>query len=125
MADALTNVTDFILKPSRPLAAGIILFGAVWGFFKGVESVLNEDTKLEIALWLLDLRTERKVQSWPDTFAATFDRVFGKRHLSWHCFWRSAIASYGAVFLVAASMEPFIWLFSFDSLYDLIRYSRW
>ena len=52
MPDALTDFTDFILKPSAPFAAGIALFGVVWGFFKGVESVLTDDTKLEIAIWL-------------------------------------------------------------------------
>ena len=51
MIDALTNFTDFVIKPSAPFAAGVVLFGAVWGFFKGVESVLTDDTKLEIAVW--------------------------------------------------------------------------
>lgn len=94
MADALTNFTDFVIKPSAPFAAGVILFGVVWGFFKGVESVLTDDTKLEIAVWLLGVKTAGKVRGWPDTFAKVFDRVFGKKHLSWQCFGRSCIASY-------------------------------
>lgn len=48
MADALTSFTDLVLKPSPPFAAGVVLFGAIWAFFKGVESVLNDETKLEI-----------------------------------------------------------------------------
>src|ERR1017187_8722190 len=51
MADILTNFTDFILKPAAPFAAGIALFGAVWGFFKGVESVLTDDTKHLAGMW--------------------------------------------------------------------------
>src|SRR6266481_412176 len=93
MADALTNITNFILKPSAPFAAGVALFGVVWGFFKGVESVLNDDTKLEIAVWLLGVKVGQKVEPWPATFANVFDRVFGKKHLSWRCFFRSAIVS--------------------------------
>jgi ABC-type glycerol-3-phosphate transport system permease component len=89
MSDALT---DFIIKPSAPFAAGVVLFGVVWGFFKGVESVLTDDTKLEIAVWLVGVKTADKVP-WPDTFAKVFDRVFGTKHLSWKCFWRSCIAS--------------------------------
>lgn len=82
MPDGLSTFTDFAIKPSAPFAAGVILFGVVWGFFKGVESVLNEDTKLEIAVWLLGVKAAENVQSWPDTFAKVFDRVFGKRYLS-------------------------------------------
>lgn len=54
IADALTTFTGFILKSSAPFAAGVVLFPVVRGFFKGVESVLNDDTKLEIAVSLLD-----------------------------------------------------------------------
>ena len=100
MADALTNFTDFILKPSEPFAAGVALFGIVWGFFKGVESVLTDDTKLEIAVWLVGVKVGQKLEPWPDTFAKVFDRVFGAKHLTWKCFWRSCVASYAGVLLV-------------------------
>jgi|HubBroStandDraft_6_1064221.scaffolds.fasta_scaffold345944_2 hypothetical protein len=105
MADVLT---DFIIKPSAPFAAGVILFGVVWGFFKGVESVLTDDTKLEIAIWLVGVKPLGPlVQPWPETFAKLFDRVFGKRHLTWRCFWRSSIASLlsyiGCSFLLTSS----------------------
>ena len=52
MTDTFTTITDFIITPSASFAAGVVLFGTVWGFFKDVESVLTDDTKLEIALWL-------------------------------------------------------------------------
>jgi hypothetical protein len=88
------SITQFILKPAGPLAAGVVLFGVVWGFFKGVESVLTDGTKLEIAVWLLGRKKfGPKVQSWPATFAKLFDRVFGQRHLSWKCARRSCVAS--------------------------------
>jgi hypothetical protein len=72
MIDALT---DFIIKPSAPFAAGVVLFTVVWGFFKGVESVLTDDTKLEIAVWLLGVKVGQKLEPWPETFAKVFDRV--------------------------------------------------
>jgi hypothetical protein len=34
------------------LVAGGVLAGIVWKFFERVEAVLNDDTKLEIAVWL-------------------------------------------------------------------------
>jgi hypothetical protein len=63
------------------------------GVFKGVESVLADDTKLEIAVWLLGVKVGQRMEPWPDTFAKVFDRVFGKEHLSWKCFLRSSVAS--------------------------------
>jgi hypothetical protein len=78
-------------------------------FFKEVEEGLSENTKLEIAVWLLGVKTADKVQSWPDTFAKVFDRVFGKNHLSWRCFWRSAIASFTALavsLMMASTLYP-------------------
>src|ERR1017187_8123109 len=88
------GLTQFILKPTGPLAAGVVLFGVVWGFFKGVESVLNDDTKLEIAVWLVGVKVGQKVEPWPETFAKVFDRVFGRKHFSFTCFWRSVVAAY-------------------------------
>jgi len=72
----IDGLTQFILKPAGPFAAGVVLFAVVWGLFKGVESVLNDDTKLEIAVWLLDRKKlSPTFQNWPDTFAKVFDRV--------------------------------------------------
>jgi hypothetical protein len=88
------GLTQFILKPTGPLAAGVVLFGGVWGFFKGVESVLNEDTKIEIWVWLSGRKKlSPTFQSWPDTFAKMFDRVFGHKHISLKCFRRSSLIS--------------------------------
>lgn len=77
--------------------AGILLAGTVWLFFERVEAVLNEDTKLEIWVWLADRRPlSPTFQSWPDTFAKVFDRVFGINHFSFTCFWRCSMASLAA-----------------------------
>ncbi|MGD1098637.1 MAG: hypothetical protein ABSB35_42500, partial [Bryobacteraceae bacterium] len=84
MADAFTTFTEFVVKPSAPFAAGVVLFGAVWGFFKGVESVLTNDTKLEIAIWLLDVEPlGPKLEPWPGTFAKIFGLSAGIRN-KWH-----------------------------------------
>jgi hypothetical protein len=107
MSDALT---DFILKPSAPFAAGVILFTVVWGFFKGVESVLTDATKLEIAVWLVGVKPlSPTVQPWPETFTRLFDRTFGRSHLSFRCLLRSALASillYGLSYVLIALHNP-------------------
>jgi hypothetical protein len=97
MADALTTITHLINSPPGQLAAGGVLAGIVWKFFERVEAVLTDQTKLEIAVWLLGVKVGQKVEPWPDTFAKMFDRVFGEKHWSLKCFWRSCIASYCAI----------------------------
>jgi len=101
MSDIFTTVTHLINSPPGQLVAGGVLAGIVWKFFERVEAVLNDDTKLEIAIWLVGRKKfGPKVQPWPETFARLFDRVFGTRHLSWKCFWRCCLASY-VVFIIA------------------------
>ena len=53
MADTLDTITKLIQSPPGQLAAGGVLAGIVWKFFERVEAVLTENTKLEIAVWLL------------------------------------------------------------------------
>jgi hypothetical protein len=101
MADTLTSITNLINSPPGQVVAGGALFAITWKFFQGAESVLTDDTKLEIAVWLLDRKKlSPTFQSWPDTFAKVFDRVFGQKHLSWKCFRRSCLASSVVICLV-------------------------
>ncbi len=68
----------------------------VWAVFVKFDGLLQDGTKLAIAVWLVgDPKTEAR--PWPDTFIRLFDRAFGEKHLSWKCFWRSSIASFLAV----------------------------
>ena len=51
--DALNSIANLVESPPGQLAAGGVLAGIVWKFFERVEAVLTDDTKLEIAVWLL------------------------------------------------------------------------
>jgi hypothetical protein len=67
MPDALTTITKLIQSPPGQLAAGGVLAGIVWKFFERVEAVLKDDTKLEIAVWLVDRKKlTATLQNWPD-----------------------------------------------------------
>ena len=70
-----------------------MLWKLIHRFFEFSEKHLAPDTKDSIASWLLEAKAPEKVNTWIDTFPDVFDAVFGKRHLSWRCFWRSAIAT--------------------------------
>jgi hypothetical protein len=102
MADALTTITNLINSPPGQLVAGGVLAGIVWKFFDKVEAVLTDQTKFEIAVWLVGVKVGQKVQPWPDTFTELFEKVFGKRHFSAECIWRSAMASIVTSMLVIA-----------------------
>jgi len=104
MADLLDTVQKIINSPPGQIAAGGVLAGIVWKFFERVEAVLTDQTKFEIAVWLVGVKPfGPKIQPWPDTFAKVFDKVFGKQHLSLKCFVRSAVISFAfasSIFLV-------------------------
>jgi len=94
MADALDTITKLINSPPGQLAAGGVLAGVVWKFFERIEAVLTDDTKKEIAVWLLGRKKlSPTFEQWPDTFAKIFDRVFTQNAISTLCFARSMIAS--------------------------------
>src|ERR1019366_513580 len=63
MADALTTITNLIQSPPGQLVAGGVLAGIVWKFFGRVESVLTDQTKLEIAVWLVGVTTAERWRS--------------------------------------------------------------
>jgi hypothetical protein len=89
-----TSISNLINSPPGQFAAGAVLAGIVWKFFEKVESILKNDTKLEIAVWLLGVKPfGPKMEPWPGTFAKLFDRLFGHRPFSFLCFRRSALLS--------------------------------
>ena len=93
IASVVDTITKLIQSPPGQLAAGFVLAGIVWKFFERVENLLTEDTKLEIAVWLLGVRVGPRLKSWPETFLTMFNRVFGARHLSLKSFGASALIS--------------------------------
>src|ERR1017187_4659378 len=95
MSDTLTTITKLMNSPPGQLAAGGVLAGIVWKFFERVGGVLNEQTNRDIGRWIRVKSFETGIvadeaANWPDTFGKVFDSIFGKRHLTWFCFWRSA-----------------------------------
>jgi hypothetical protein len=105
-SDLAASVSKFINSPPGQLTAGAALAGLVWKFFERVEAVLTEQTKFEIAVWLVGIDMKNKVP-WPETFVTMFTRFFGNRHMSLKCFARSCLIS----FCLFSSMEFFLFGF--------------
>ncbi len=59
-------------------------------------SLLNQDRRDDVALWLMG----EHASSWSQSFIRLFDAVFGKNHFSVRCFFRSATATLVAVLLI-------------------------
>lgn len=74
--------------PATVLAASVLALT----LFSG--SLLQQDKKDSIALWLMGAQSE---ESWSRSFVALFDKVFGSRHFSIKCLFRSALFSLIAV----------------------------
>jgi hypothetical protein len=97
------TVASLVNSPPAHLAAGGVLAGLIWKLFDRVDAVLNDDTKTEVALWLLHQEGRgENVRRWPETFAKVFDRVFGSNHWSLKCFGRSVLASYSVLLIIYA-----------------------
>ena len=106
MSDGVLDIiTKLVQSPPGQLATGGVLAVIVWKSFERVESILSEDTKLEIAVWLLERKKlSSTFQNWPDTFTKVFDAVFTAKHLSWRCFLRSTAAS-ASLFMVVFQLQ--------------------
>src|SRR5437879_4993879 len=113
MVDVLETITKLINSPPGQVAAGGVLAGIVWKFFERVEALLTDNTKLEIAVWLVGREPiGPRVEPWPVVFVSIFDRVFGHKHLTLRCFARSAMASFasiGLTVLVSYFVAPKHW----------------
>src|ERR1700676_3759322 len=97
MADALTTITNLINSPPGQIAAGGVLAGIVWKFFERVEAVLTDNTKLEIAVWLVGINVRPKAQKWPEYFAQVF-RVWFSVEEDWLEKWLDEMETGGFYF---------------------------
>jgi len=78
--------------------AWVATVGTLWVLFSRAETIANHDLKLKVKRWLQqDHDVDGQTTAWPQLFIGIFDAVFGEKHLSEKCFWRSCLASTLAV----------------------------
>ena len=101
---------DLSIPPSVAYAlAWFSILGGTWALFDRAETVASAHTRVAISTWLRNIDIAEALGNWPAQFAHVFDAVFGERHLSWRCFYRSSIASLCSVAIVAliwAAIRP-------------------
>jgi uncharacterized protein len=82
------------------VAAWLATIGTLWMLFERAGRIASPEAKQSVRRWLRrEVTSTGMRESWPRSFAQIFDTVFGVRHISWRCFWRSSIASFTAVII--------------------------
>ena len=76
------------------------LLGGIWALFERAETVASSQTKESVARWLRSLDFTQFAIDFPKTFEHIFDSIFGSRHLSFRCFFRSCLGSMVLVVIV-------------------------
>ena len=79
---------------------------AIYGFFRFFGGHLSNDAKSKVSKWLIG----EYDSTWSRQFCIFFDAIFGEKHLSRKCFFRSCIASIIAVILLYFFLGPLLGL---------------
>jgi hypothetical protein len=74
----------------------VVVAGSVLGVFVLGERLASQRAKDALSKWLLSFDV-RKAAALPDGTQEIFERIFGKRHFSLTCFFRSVAFSLGAM----------------------------
>src|ERR1035437_4596761 len=100
-----SRIANFIMKPPTEFGAGTILFTAVWGFAKGLQSFVNSETSHQVSESLRGLRTGTPVRGLQQGFQAMFGTVFGRTASSLkRLLWALVLAAGIAALAVASHM---------------------
>ncbi len=110
-----------IPQPVVYIAAWLGLIGGVWGIFERAETVIKDDLRRQISTWLKSDFSEKIDSDLPSMFINIFDNIFGKKHLSFKCFFRSCIVSIIAVIIMSFIFQAVTHFYSpsvFKELYS-------
>lgn len=108
VAVGAAGVIGGTLALSDTRAIEILSFFGTWAavciglvsLFREGEKVMSSEGRAAVSDWLLQETFTLRRAHWPETFTTLFDAVFTEHHLSWACFWRSALTSLMVVTLL-------------------------
>jgi hypothetical protein len=83
-----------------PKGVPVALAAATFATFEFLEKISSDDAKRALTISLRRLNVH-KAAALPEGTRELFQRIFGKRHFSWKCLFRSACFSLGAIVLLA------------------------
>ena len=86
-----------------------LVTGGIWKLFERAEKIIRPERKQLTSQWLESADMERPFRRVANSFTHAFDAVFGSKHLSFRCFFRSCLASYvltAVLFLLWSALDP-------------------
>jgi len=78
----------------------VVVAGSVLGVFELGERFASQRAKDALSKWLLSFDVQ-KAKALPDGTQELFERIFGERHFSLKCFFRSAVFSLSAMAVIS------------------------
>lgn len=83
------------------VASWFTCVAVIWKLFVFIEDTTTSKVKREVSKWLNSKHPNIDTIGWTSKFPDIFDSVFGKKHFSFHCFFKSSIASMFIVIVFA------------------------
>lgn len=84
---------DFVKALAAYTGLWAVTTTLVWLAFKRMSEASSDTGKAHAATQLISTSWTERVRVWPHAFIDGFDGVFGRRHWSWRCLWRSLAVS--------------------------------
>ena len=91
------------------------LIGGVWILFNAMEKTAKSVAKRKASKWIKGMvkkSIKETILESPRWFIKVFDRIFGEKHLTKKCFFRSSVASMITVFFMIVMwyvLDPASW----------------
>jgi hypothetical protein len=89
------NLPTDIIQLFGTSSVPVVDAGTVFGVFELGERLASQRAKDALSRWLLSFDVQ-KAKALPDGTQELFNRIFGERHFSLQCFFRSLVFSIGA-----------------------------
>jgi hypothetical protein len=90
------SLPSYIIQLFGTSSVPVIVGGTVLGVFELGERLTSQRAKDALSKWLISFDVQ-KTKALPDGTQELFERIFGERHFSLKCFFRSAGFSLGAM----------------------------
>ena len=86
------------------IGSWLSITGGLYGLFSKAGDLLKKESREKLSRSIKGLDLPKRA-NWPEMFAELFDGVFGEKHLSFRCFFRSSIASLFSLVVVGMILE--------------------
>jgi len=70
-----------------------LVSGLFWKLFERCEKAATDEARTLASNWMANYNPGEHINHLAEIFCNSFDNVFGERHLTWKCFFRSSAAS--------------------------------